>query len=51
MQYNVMSHHTILLLLSNMNSYHEADSVTKQILEIKILKYINAVETPSSMTV
>ena len=34
MQYNVMSHHTILLLL-NMNSYHKADSVTKQILEIK----------------
>ena len=55
MQYNVMSHHTISLLLSllllNMNSYHKADSVTKQILEIKTLKYINTVETPSSMTV
>ena len=36
-----------------MNSYHtlKADSVTKQIFEIKTLKYVNTVETPSSMTI
>ena len=34
-----------------MNSYHKADSVTKQICEVKTLKYVNTVETPSSMTI